>query len=86
MNFIKDYITLGSIVVAEDACERETYAAEELRYYFIRMTGHKVDAKRISEPADDAVLFDNSQKTVEESVAFVLSLLRERGETERFGL
>lgn len=37
-------------------------------------------------PADDAVLFDNSQKTVEESVAYVLSLLRERGETERFGL
>lgn len=35
-------------------------------------------------PAEDAVRFDNSAVTVEESVEFVLSLLAERKEMERF--
>ena len=55
MVLIQDHHLLGFIAVAENACERETYAAEELRYYFIRMTGQKVEAKRISERDDNAI-------------------------------
>ncbi len=36
--------------------------------------------------AADAIRFDNSHKTVEESVEYICTLLKERGEGERFGL